>query len=154
MFTGKAESTRLKIKSFERICFIIYAGKVDQYENKLRSLLESLNDVMKEGETSHPALLILILFCIRILIIRLSQNVLNKMFKTIWPSLMTLLMQIFERRKIARNPNLILAGLKVIELVTAMELEEFNLLKWIFIFDCNDLADVDFGLQVDTLPVE
>jgi hypothetical protein len=127
---------------------------VDQYENKLRSLLESLNDVMKEGETSHPALLILILFCIRILIIRLSQNVLNKMFKTIWPSLMTLLMQIFERRKIARNPNLILAGLKVIELVTAMELEEFNLLKWIFIFDCNDLADVDFGLQVDTLPVE
>lgn len=114
MFTGKAESTRLKIKSFERICFIIYAGKVDQYENKLRSLLESLNDVMKEGETSHPALLILILFCIRILIIRLSQNVLNKMFKTIWPSLMTLLMQIFERRKIARNPNLILAGLKVI----------------------------------------
>lgn len=127
---------------------------MDQYENKLRSLLESLNDVMKEGETSHPALLILILFCIRILIIRLSQNVLNKMFKTIWPSLMTLLMQIFERRKIARNPNLILAGLKVIELVTAMELEEFNLLKWIFIFDCNDLADVDFGLQVDTLPVE
>ena len=91
---------------------------------------------MKEGETSHPALLILILFCIRILIIRLSQNVLNKMFKTIWPSLMTLLMQIFERRKISRNPNLILAGLKVIELVTAMELEEFNLLKWIFIFDC------------------
>ena len=39
LFTGKAESTRLKIKSFERICFIIYAGKVDQYENKLRSLL-------------------------------------------------------------------------------------------------------------------
>lgn len=95
---------------------------MDQYENKLRSLLESLNDVMKEGETSHPALLILILFCIRILIIRLSQNVLNKMFKTIWPSLMTLLMQIFERRKVSRNPNLILAGLKVVELVTAMEL--------------------------------
>jgi hypothetical protein len=58
------------------------------------------------------------------------------MFKTIWPSLMTLLMQIFEKRKVARNPNLILAGLKVVELVTAMELEEFNLLKWIFIFDC------------------
>jgi len=96
--------------------------------------------VMKEGETSHPALLILILFCIRILIIRLSQTVLNKMFKTIWPSLMTLLMQIFEKRKVARNPNLILAGLKVIELVTAMELEEFNLLKWIFIFDCKPLG--------------
>jgi hypothetical protein len=42
------------------------------------------------------------------------------MFKTIWPSLMTLLMQIFEKRKVARNPNLILAGLKVVELVTAV----------------------------------
>lgn len=38
-FTRKAESTRLKIKNFERVCFVIYSGRVDKYENKLRVVL-------------------------------------------------------------------------------------------------------------------
>jgi len=39
---------RLKIKNFERVCFIIYAGKIDKYENRLRVVLESVSDVMKQ----------------------------------------------------------------------------------------------------------
>lgn len=39
IFTKKAESTRQKIKSFERVCFIIYSGKIDKYEGKLRTVL-------------------------------------------------------------------------------------------------------------------
>lgn len=117
------------------MCFIIYAGKVDRYENKLRVVLESLNEVMKQDD-APPALLILILFCIRILLMRLSAISLNKLFKSVWPSLITLLIQIFSREKVGKSMNLQLAALKVVELIHAMELEEFMLHKWIFIFDC------------------
>lgn len=85
-------------------------------------MLESLNEVMKQDD-APPALLILILFCIRILLMRLSAISLNKLFKSVWPSLITLLIQIFGRKKAGRNVNLQLAALKVVELIHAMELE-------------------------------
>jgi len=78
---------------------------------------------MKE-ENSSPALLILMLFCIRILFMRLSQTSLNKMFKSIWPGLISILIQIFnyKDKKKNKNINLILAALKVIELIHALEM--------------------------------
>lgn len=110
---------RQKIKSFERVCFIIYSGKVDKYENRLRTVLESLNEVMKQ-ENPSPALLVLILFCIRILLMRLSALSLNKLFRSVWPSLITLLIQIFRRDRAIKSTNLQLAALKVIELIHAL----------------------------------
>lgn len=77
---------------------------------------------MKQEDAS-PSLLILILFCIRILLMRLSVISLNKLFKSVWPSLITLLIQIFRKEKTGKNINLQLAALKVIELIHAMELE-------------------------------
>lgn len=76
---------------------------------------------MKQDNPS-PALLILILFCIRILLMRLSTISLNKLFRSVWPSLITLLIQIFKKEKASKNLNLQLAALKVIELIHALEL--------------------------------
>jgi len=90
---------------------------------------------MKQEEAA-PALLILILFCIRILLMRLSVITLNKIFRSVWPSLITLLIQIFKKDKAQKNPNLLLAALKVIDLVHALEIEDFMLHRWIFLFDC------------------
>lgn len=105
------------------MCFVIYSGKIDKYEGKLATVLLFLNEVMKE-ENSSPALLILMLFCIRILFMRLSQTSLNKMFKSIWPGLISILIQIFnfKDKKKNKNINLILAALKVIELIHALEM--------------------------------
>jgi hypothetical protein len=77
---------------------------------------------MKQDNPS-PALLILILFCIRILLMRLSTVTLNKLFRSVWPSLITVLIQIFKKDKMPKNANLLLAGLKTIELIHALELE-------------------------------
>jgi hypothetical protein len=74
---------------------------------------------MKQEKPS-PALLILILFCIRILFMRLSSNALNKLFRSVWPSLITLLIQIFRKEKAPKQINLQLAALKVIELIHAL----------------------------------
>jgi hypothetical protein len=63
MLTGiisKSNETRNKIKRFERICFIIFSGQMDKYSNRLRFLFDSMAEVIKEPETAHPSLLILV----------------------------------------------------------------------------------------------
>lgn len=51
---------------------------------------------------------------------RLSSNALNKLFRSVWPSLITLLIQIFRKEKTPKQINLQLAALKVIELIHAL----------------------------------
>lgn len=95
----------------------------------------------------NDSLQILILFCLRILILRLSPATLNEVFRNIWPILLTLLMQIFDPKKkerIKSKINVHLAGLKLIELLSICNIEEFYLYQWIFIFDY-------YGVQIDNL---
>lgn len=65
---------------------------------KIKGLLQKIADVIKQAESSHPALLILILFSIRVLIFRLSEISLNQLFIDIWPMLLAFLMQIFSKK--------------------------------------------------------
>ena len=110
------------MKSFERICFILYAGAKDKYVLKIKGLLGKIAEVLKLAENAPPALLILILFSIRILILKLSEISLNQLFTDIWPILLAFFMQIFAKKlvkvqlvnEISRNPNLLLACLKLI----------------------------------------
>lgn len=121
-FTSENLQNKRRIKSFERICFILYSGSKDKYSLKIKGLLEKIADVIKMSETAHPALLILILFCIRILILKLSEISLNQLFIDIWPMILALLMQIFSKQyvkvslqnEVSKNPNLLLASLKLI----------------------------------------
>ena len=71
-FSSEVAENKKRIKSFERICFILYSGGRDRYAHKLNLLLSKIVDVIKKPEDVHPALLILILFALRILILRLS----------------------------------------------------------------------------------
>jgi len=48
LFSSRNSETIKKIKSFERVCFIIYSGQVDKYHSKINILLESILDAMKE----------------------------------------------------------------------------------------------------------
>lgn len=91
LFSSKDADTKLKIKSFQRVCFIIYSGERDKYQGKLVILLEKMGEVIKNADNSPPALVILVIFCVRILILRLSSLVLNELFRNIWPHLLTLL---------------------------------------------------------------
>lgn len=71
LFSSYTFETKKKIKSFERICFILYAGKKDKYNDKAHHLIDKIIEVIKNSEAPQPVL-ILIFFCIRILILRMS----------------------------------------------------------------------------------
>lgn len=70
-FSRESEENKKRIKSFERICFVIFSGERDRYTKKLGILIEKISEVIKT-DTAHHGLVILILFCVRILILRLS----------------------------------------------------------------------------------
>ena len=80
------------------------------------------------------------MFCIRILIIRLSPKTLSSLFANIWPMLLTFLMQVFSEQNL--KSNLLLSALKLIELISIVAMEEFHIYQWIFVFDY-------FGLKFD-----
>jgi len=96
-FQKEGTENKRKVKAFKRICFVIFYGAKDKYKDHLRLLLDRIADVIKSTDNSHSSLLILILFCLRILILRLSQSNLNDLFKQIWPMLLTLLIQIYSK---------------------------------------------------------
>ena len=114
------------MKGFERVCFILYAGPKDRYASKLNVLLAKIVDVIKRPENVHAALLILILFSVRILILRLSEHSLDQLFTDIWPMILALLMQTFSKKlvrvqiqnEISKHPNYLLAALKLIEMIS------------------------------------
>jgi hypothetical protein len=74
------------------------------------------------------------MFCIRILILRLSPKTLSQLFRNIWPMLLTFLMQVFSQGE-TLNANLLLSTLKLIELISIVAMEEFHVYQWIFVFD-------------------
>ncbi|KRW99885.1 hypothetical protein PPERSA_12561 [Pseudocohnilembus persalinus] len=139
LFTFSSSEYQKKIKNFERICFIIYSGKKDQYKSQLKILIDSMSVVINDPDAAYEqtALIILILFCIRILILRLSQEVQQDLFRNIWPMILTLLIQIFDKNQQKKkvNYNLQYAALKLIETISIVQMDEFYLHQWIFVFD-------------------
>lgn len=73
----------------------------------------------------------------RVLILRLSLATLNEVLRKIWPILITLMMTIFTRAHESKgNLKVMLEALKLIELISIKNIEEFYLYQWIFIYDC------------------
>lgn len=138
IFSSYTIETKKKIKSFERICFILFSGKRDKYIDKTHLLIDKIIEVIKNSEASQPVL-ILIFFCIRILILRTSSEKLTKLITNVWQLIMFLLMSIFKKNqeslKEKINLNLLWAALKLIELVSIMEINEFHSHQWIFFYD-------------------
>ena len=74
---------------------------------------------------------------------RLSEKNLSELFTDIWPMIMTLLIQLFNRKltkvvmsnEISKNPNLLLAALKLIEMMSITNLIQFSNNQWIFLYD-------------------
>ena len=137
-FTTKHKESQYRIRSFQRICFLIYSGGVEQVLNKkhLMLILEKIKGVLKESKLD-PRIIIMILFCLRILILRQDKKTLDDLFRNIWPSVLFMLELMLVSKKLrAKNKknNILLATLKLLEIISCMDIDEFNLHRWTFLF--------------------
>lgn len=100
-------------------------------------MLEKIKSVLKEDDV-HTNLIILILFSIRILILRLRRETLNGVFKSMWPFILFLLEKLIKPNKWAdKSPGneVLLAAFKLLEIISCLDIDEFNLHKWAFVFE-------------------
>ena len=110
-------------------------------KTKIKILLEKVKEVLKD-ENPNPSMLILIFFIMRVLILRLSPSHLSDLFRNILPILLTLLIEVFQRKfpeqhkKTKTEISVLLGGLKLLELLSICNVDEFNLYQWVFIYDC------------------
>jgi hypothetical protein len=71
LFSKDTEENKKQITAFKRFCFIIYAGDRDEYKDYLGVFLEKVHRSFKN--VPHPSSLILLLFALRIILLRLSK---------------------------------------------------------------------------------
>ena len=96
-----------------------------------------IKEVLRDEEV-HPNLIILVFFSLRILILRLKQETLDNLFKSMWPSILFLLEKMIKQKKLkdqSKQHEIIIAALKLLELISFTDIEEFNLHRWAFLFD-------------------
>lgn len=123
---------------------------------KIKSLLEKIREVLKD-ENQNRSIFILIFFILRVLILRLSPTHLSELFRNIWPILLTLLVEfvstkidVFQKKttdigkKSKTELGVLLAGIKLLELLSISNVDEFNLYQWVFIYDY-------FGVSIDMI---
>ena len=98
-------------------------------KEKLKYLLEQIRDIIKTY-SNDSALLIIMFFCLRIMILRTKKQLFSEMFSLIWPVLYYLMISILSDEGGLRDPNLKLATLKLIEMLCLIDYEGFYLYYW------------------------
>ncbi|KAF7726823.1 hypothetical protein EC973_008424 [Apophysomyces ossiformis] len=134
-FTNKEQETLNRALSLRRLSYVIFCGSIDQYVPQLPIIQEKLVELLKldHGEMVHVE----IYLCLRIMLIRFSQNHLLNF----WPVLITELMRLFNAF-LYNNANdrpeeaqIALAGCKFLDLLCTLEMDAFQIYQWIFIRD-------------------
>ncbi|KAG0174439.1 hypothetical protein DFQ29_007496 [Apophysomyces sp. BC1021] len=134
-FTNKEQETLNRALNLRRLSYVIFCGSIDQYVPQLPIIQEKLVDLLKleHGEMVHVE----IYLCLRIMLIRFSQNHLLNF----WPVLITELMRLFNAflyNNVNDRPEeaqIALAGCKFLDLLCTLEMDAFQIYQWIFIRD-------------------
>jgi hypothetical protein len=125
---------KTKIKALRRISFIIYSSLKDAYSNKLGLVLEKVKEVITTY-SENPMLESEIFLMIRVMFLRFSHENLVEMLKNVWPIIFSELVNVIKNKKKTYSLDLNLSSLKLIELLSLANIEEFGLYQWIFMLD-------------------
>lgn len=125
---------KFKIKALRRVSFIIYASSKDTFSHRLGLILEKVKEVITTYSETIP-LEVEIFLTMRIMFLRFSHDNLVEMLRHLWPIIFSELVNIITNKKKASSLDLTLSSLKLIELQTLANMEEFSLYQWIFILD-------------------
>ena len=130
VFVSRDSEIAHKVRALKAAVFLIYTGEVDDYAICKELLTEQLIDFLKLGNTK---LFLSVLFAFRVLIIKSSPGVLEEIWPRLWPHIFAELAMVLKAGKGEWNQRL--EALKVIELLSVLGLEEFQMYQWMFFYD-------------------
>lgn len=125
--SDQAKSTQ-RGKILKAISFIIYSGDKDAYQSATELISKTLIDYIK----SNRSLDNFVLFTVRILLLKLSHTALSNIWPQLWPHILTELMQMMQPDE---NIHLKYVALKFLDLISAVNSEEFLMYQWLFFYD-------------------
>ncbi|KAJ3809392.1 Dopey, N-terminal-domain-containing protein [Lentinula aff. lateritia] len=138
IFTNREYEMLVRSLNLRRLSFVLLAGDKNHYLTVLPSIQEKLVDVLRNVTT--PIVQSEVYLCIRVLLCRLSPHNLT----SFWPVLLTELYRIFEQVTLnlpsdgSEDLPLVLAACKCLDLLIAIQTEEFQIHQWMFVTDTVD----------------
>lgn len=111
---------------------MVFSGDLDQYEEQLELLLKKMTDGFKTNKM-YKNLRIQLFLLTRVLLLRLHTGTLSEALRKLWPHLLDELVSIFEEK----DPDfqLLFEAIKTIELMSCLNIEDFQMKQWIFLVD-------------------
>jgi len=139
MFTSKSYEVRQKCSSMKRVAFLVYCGQETDYEDKLENLLKKMTEGFKYANKDNE-LIIQLFLLFRVLLLRLKTQSLTEALRKVWPHLLNELVGVFEEPK--QDIRLAMEAVKIIDLMSCLNIEDFHLNQWIFLVDA-------YGMKLD-----
>lgn len=137
-----------KCYAMKRIAFIIFSCEDDEFQILLDQLLRKMIEVFKlknrnEYKNEYKQRLFL-LFLTRVILIRVNFGTLQEVLRKLWPHLLNELISVFESKDLDNKDSvdLTIEAIKLVELLSSLNIEDFQMNQWIFIID-------GYGMQQD-----
>lgn len=102
--------------------------------------MKKMIEVFKQSKKVELKQRVFLFFLTRVLLIRLNSQVLTESLRKLWPHLLNELICVFEvdkeqMKKDKDNENLTIEAIKLVELLSSLNIEDFQMNQWIFLID-------------------
>lgn len=102
----------------------------EQLDNLLKKMTEGFKNPNKDREMRIQLFLLS-----RIIMLRLQPDWLAGALKKLWPHLLAELVSVFDVGNEGRDYWLTIEGIKIVELMSQLNIEDFQMNQWMFLFD-------------------
>ena len=124
MFTSKSYEVQQKCIALKRVAFLVYSGEMDAYEDQLEALLKKMTESFKNNKKDLELRMHLFLL-FRVLLLRLETATLTEALRKLWPHLLNEFVSVFDDQD--SNIEIIFEAIKIIELMSSINLEDFQM---------------------------
>ena len=133
---------QFNIKAMRRISFIIYSCPKDTFSTKLVLILEKVKEMITKY-SENPTLEAEIFLMLRIMFLRFSHESLIEMIRALWPIIFSEIINVINNKRKNTSLDLNLSSMKLVELLSVANMDEFCLYQWIFFIDTFKVNEMD-----------
>lgn len=135
LFVSKKWEISQKSLTFKRLAFLVFSSNINslgvtQLDLLLKKMTEGFKNANKDGEMTQQLFLLS-----RILMVRLETQQLAEALRKLWPHLLNELVNVFDCNGKKVDYLLQIEGIKIVELMSQLNIEDFQMNQWMFLFD-------------------
>ena len=139
LFVSRKWEMHQKSLTFKRLAFLVYSSNIDSFDEQLDHLLKKMTEGFKDqakSPTKDGEMRMQLFLLSRIIMLRLTSTQLAEALRKLWPHLLAELVSVFDVQPgDKRDYRLTIEGIKIVELMSQLNIEDFQMNQWMFLFD-------------------